>query len=502
MMTKLTVAMGALAWCLFAQTPFRPEIPKVWDDEVMRDVELPLAARIPVRHAPSEYYYQLPVRANLKTYPIYAPGREPKGYWEWLLEQEPQPAFDPAKLRTKEDWIKAGEAVFESPRNFAPINSPFTDVRNPKWYEHTQMKLAKDGVVPFFRYVVTKKGTVRVNFDSCAQCHTRVLDDGTIVKGAQGNVPFGRMWSYRLTVDPRANRKASAKGISRTFFGAPWIEPDPTAPLSEKTLGDFVDHAGTIPVGVNPRQGTSLMYPVQIPDLIGIQDRIYLDHTGLQHHRSVGDLMRYAAINNFIEELTDYNGFRPVARDGKLPSVPDLVKTFDGSRATDEELYALALFLYSLKPPPNPNRFDGKAAKGKKVFERAGCKGCHTAPLYTNNMLTPAPGFQVPAEDRSKFRIMDVSVGTDPFVATKTRRGTGYYKVPSLKGVWYRGPFEHNGSVATLEDWFDERRLRDDYVPTGYVGYEVKTRAVKGHEFGLRLNSEDKSALIAFLKTL
>ncbi len=38
---------------------------------------------------------------------------------------------------------------------------------------------------------------------------------------------------------------------------------------------------------------------------------------------------------------------------------------------------------------------------------------------------------------------MDASVGTDPFLALKTRRGTGYYKVPSLKGVWYRGPFEH-----------------------------------------------------------
>ena len=83
-----------------------------------------------------------------------------------------------------------------------------------------------------------------------------------------------------------------------------------------------------------------------------------------------------------------------------------------------------------------------------------------------------------------------------------TRRGTGYYKVPSLRGVWYRGPFEHNGSVATLEDWFDERRLRDDFAPTGFKGYNVSTRAVKGHEFGLKLSSDEKHALIAFLKTL
>jgi hypothetical protein len=74
--------------------------------------------------------------------------------------------------------------------------------------------------------------------------------------------------------------------------------------------------------------------------------------------------------------------------------------------------------------------------------------------------------------------------------------------VPSLKGVWYRGPFEHNGSVATLEDWFDERRLRDDYVPTGWKGVATRTRAVKGHEFGLRLSPDDRRALIAFLRTL
>jgi hypothetical protein len=30
----------------------------------------------------------------------------------------------------------------------------------------------------------------------------------------------------------------------------------------------------------------------------------------------------------------------------------------------------------------------------------------------------------------------------------------------SAKGVWYRGPFEHNVSVATLEDWFDPHCLK------------------------------------------
>jgi Zn-dependent membrane protease YugP len=59
-----------------------------------------------------------------------------------------------------------------------------------------------------------------------------------------------------------------------------------------------------------------------------------------------------------------------------------------------------------------------------------------------------------------------------------------------------------NGSVATLEDCFDPARLRADYVPTGFKGYGVTTRAVTGHEFGLNLLRDEKKALIAFLKTL
>lgn len=173
-----------------------------------------------------------------------------------------------------------------------------------------------------------------------------------------------------------------------------------------------------------------------------------------------------------------------------------------GARYSDEQLYALALYLYSLRPPPNPNRFDAAAARGKKVFEREGCAGCHAPPLYTNNKLIPVDGFEPPADHKRRFDILDSRVGADPRYALETHKGTGYYKAPSLKGVWYRGPFEHNGSVATLEDWFDPARLREDYVPTGYKGSDGRTRAVKGRRFGLDLPAEEKKALIAFLKTL
>lgn len=217
-----------------------------------------------------------------------------------------------------------------------------------------------------------------------------------MLRDKNGIVPFGKIWAYRLAYDKAINPKAPAKRISQRFFGAHWIRPDPTAPLSEKTMADFVAQVATIPPGVNVRQDTSAMYPVQIPDLIGVKDRLYLDHTGLQQQRSLVDLMRYDAINNFIEEIADYTGFRPATLSARLPDLKEL------SRASDRELYALALFLYSLKPPPNPNRLDARAPEGKKVFEREGCTVCHTPPLYTNNMTTPAIGFKVPEQDRTK----------------------------------------------------------------------------------------------------
>ena len=229
--------------------------------------------------------------------------------------------------------------MFEAPKEFTPFNDPFTDVRNPKWYEYTGIQLDKNGMVPFYRYVIRKKGTIEVNLDSCAECHSRLMPDGTVIKGAQGNVPFGKILGYRLAYDSTLNQQSRAKPILTIFWGAPWIQPDPIAPLGEKTVAEFVQHLGTIPQGVNVRQGTSVIYPAQIPDLIGVQDRLYLDHTGLQQHRSIADLMRYDAINNFIEEVTDYNRFQPA-------SLTDSSLRPNRYRESDLELYALALFLY------------------------------------------------------------------------------------------------------------------------------------------------------------
>jgi hypothetical protein len=488
--------LAGLAGCATIGT-FRADIPRTWSAEGLRGFELPLASpEYTPEHVSEQYYYNLPVRPVYRSYPVYLPGREPEGYREGLLDAEPEIIFDASELRTEDDWIRAGALVFHQPIDY---DGPFissADVLDPTWYDELAVPVTADGVLPHVRWVVREKGRLEVGNGACAMCHIRVMPDGSTIEGAQGNFPVAAAIARRQAMLP----EPITRRVIRTLVAAPWTDArDPATMSRAETLAAL----SVIPPGVNSRQGTSLTHPVKIPDLIGIRDRKYLDATGLGVHRGPADLMRYAAVNQTMDVLASYRGFIPGADpDGSLPAAGTGFFVGTSDRYGDAALYALTLYLYSLEPPPNPNPFDDLARRGQDVFNRERCGECHTPPLYTNNMLVPAPGFDPPDSHRQAYDVMTRRVYTDPTLALLTRRGTGYYKVPSLKGVWYRGPFEHNGSVATLEDWFDPARLRPDYVPTGLAPPDGSPRPVPGHPFGLTLSDDDRAALIAFLKTL
>ena len=491
-----------------------PAIPKTWDDEAMATFEVPLANPIgSPKHVSADYYYRIPVRPIYKQYPLYAPGYEPAGYLDWLKQQEPIVVWGEvigkriaAPLKTEADWIKAGELVFDSGLIFTP---PVPPQMATEFYRSTGRPVSSSGIDPFFPYVIREKGNVEIGLAACAGCHSRVMPDGSVIKGPQGNSPTDRAIAFvvRGQLGAAQDKQAflgSIRLLDRARFEVPWLPVSEQPDYNRMSIDEIAATHAAIPGGVLARQRTSVLYPPHLPDLIGIKDRKYLDATGLvQQQRSIVDLMRYAALNQGGDDLASYDGFVPMGQNfQKLPPPDKLPPLAPPDRYSDVELYALALYLYSLQPPANPNKFDAAAGRGQKVFEREGCAMCHTPPLYTNNKLTPAEGFTPPRDAEKSYDILPISVGTDPGLTMKTRRGTGYYKVPSLKGVWYRGMFGHSGWCATLEDWFEPRRLRDDYVPTGFRPYGAKTYAVKGHPFGLGLSDEDRRALIAFLKTL
>lgn len=476
-----------------AAEPFTPQIPKTWTASALADFQVPLAnPRYSPIHIAEADYYRIPERVIYRSYPVYHPHREPAGYRQWLLSREPEIAFDVTRLKTRQDWIEAGKIVFEAPTAFNPVFFTAEDVGDPQFYEETGAPIAADGTFPFARWVIRKKGQIELGSMGCNTCHTRVLADGAVVAGAQSNNALDRQGARLMRRLARTLGPEQVLERMRGFahqFEMPWLEPDPNRRARTLTLEEFFAIGEAIPAGVNARSHTSLLAPPQIPDLIGVAERRYLDHTGFVRHRDIGDLMRYAALVTDTLALARYGPFGPTASQAR-------------ARYSDAQLYALALYLYSLKPPPNPHALTAEAARGKRIFEREGCPLCHTPPLYTNNKLIPVDGFRAPAPHKVRLDILEQRLGTDPRLALESRKGTGYYKVPSLKGLWYRAPLEHNGSIARLEDWFDPSRLRDDYVPTGFKGLHVERRAVKGHAFGLALDPAEKAALIAFLRTL
>jgi hypothetical protein len=482
----------------------RPAIPKTWDEKSLHDMELPLAGLDkPVKHASLDYYSRVPVLTIQKGYPVYHPSKEPKAYMEGLQQKDRETVvFDPTQFRTEADWIKAGELVFHAPDTGR--GPSVAHAHNPDWYKGLNVPVAAGGTLPSFRYVIRSKGQVTIEGANCARCHTYVLRDGplkgTLLTGAQGNFPL--MGRLAQDIRGRAKEKGEQAGLELARIAVtgphmPW-NPGPGKRHDALTLDEFLAMIEAIPPGMANRVGSGGFYPPKLPDLIGIKDRKYLDATGLVRHRSPGDLMRYAAlIGGRMSGMERHMSYGDWALFGAPPDPKTKL------RYTDEQLYALTQYIYSLKPPPNPNKMDDLAKRGQELFKRERCSRCHSGDAYGGSTLTPVDGFKVPDNHPAADDIYEKSVGTDPNLALNTRKGTGFYRVPSLRGVWYRGLFEHNGSIAALEDWFDPRRHQPNYVPTGWKGPPgTKTRAVKGHPFGLDLPAEDRRALIAFLRTL
>lgn len=472
-------------------------VPRTWDSAALKDWATHIA-ELGVRpgHFSEADYYAAPIE-NYRTYSVYFPGREPAGYWDRITKSKPEPLIDTARLKTKADWVAAGKRVWEegdiiSFRDYSPeAIERFRTMNSPRLKE---IKPRADGTLPGARWVVTERG-VAITTENCTQCHRRIRPDGSILDGPGLDDLSAFLVTGIVTQIPGMST-IPLPGDDQTIgmwrsFAVPWIKDDVHEKLktmSRRDVGRLF--SSCLGPNITPRWSGSIFYPTKVPDLIALKGQKYIDHTATHQLRGTADIMRYAALVTFAD-ASDFGPHRLLTDQQRRIR----------SRLPDEALYAMALYIESLQPPENPNRFDEKASGGKKIFEREGCGGCHAPPYYTTGKLTLAQGYRPPPEIARQYDLLPASVGTNPDLALKTRKGTGFYKIPSLRGVWYRGRYLHDGAVTSLEEMFNPERLKPDFVPTGYKGID-KTRAVPGHEFGLRLAASEREALIAFLKTL
>jgi hypothetical protein len=180
----------------------------------------------------SDFYYRIPVRKIYKQYPAYVPDKEPAGYLDALKAREPEEiTFDFDSFKTEAEWIAAGRVVFDAGIGCGP-RWVGADVRDPGLWAYARIPTTPDGVVPFVSYVIRQRGQVEIADAGCVLCHTRLLLDGSIVRGAQGNNPADRVIAYvaRQRRDAQSDKEAFLTSFRQSLArqeAVPWLNPIP-----------------------------------------------------------------------------------------------------------------------------------------------------------------------------------------------------------------------------------------------------------------------------------
>ncbi|MHC4743983.1 MAG: c-type cytochrome [Planctomycetota bacterium] len=106
---------------------------------------------------------------------------------------------------------------------------------------------------------------------------------------------------------------------------------------------------------------------------------------------------------------------------------------------------AIDEYLKSLEPVRSPylvaEDLSPAAENGRRLFAKAGCANCHSAPVYTN---------------MNKY---DVGTGTD-------REYFVGFDTPTLVEVWRTGPYLHDGRAVTIKEVLTKFNKNDRHGKT------------------------------------
>ena len=340
--------------------------------------------------------------------PIWNPRSAPVRGARPALPADTQPLWDGRTPATRDEWIALGRRVFFEFPLRAEVFMEFA-LDRPALAEEVGVERAPDGTLPGLVVFTNVDGRERVGI-TCAICHTAVRDGALVVGAARRRFDYGKLriayfQETEAAVDPELMKRMATWGPGR-------------ADVTEDNDED----------------------PVAIPDLWGLRSQTSLTQAGTIHHATPLAL----AIRQETQLIhTNHQRIRPPR----------------------ELAWALAMFIYSLEPPPRgPTDLFG-ALRGAALFSLH-CAKCHDNSAYGGSTIPHA------------------KIGTDPALANGQARGTGRYRIPPLLDVARGAPYLHHGVVASLDELLSP------------------SRSVPGHRAGTDLDADDRAALIAFLELL
>jgi len=288
--------------------------------------------------------------------------------------------------------------------------------------------------------------------------------------------------------------------------------------------------------------------PVRFPFIWNVQ---YQDYTQWAA-TTVNGNSNQALLRNNSECLGVGAQFRPVPD----ASMPDGFNYMSVNTIEFSGLVAIESYVNKIGPPKWPWPVNSTlVTQGANIFA-AECASCHgktpgeSRPPSVTTWATPAYDVQTdPSYFNTTSRMASpgvlsslfppsVSLGLlskavsqkilkqyDPsisFISPTNSPGPGKYESRVLEGVWAAAPYLHNGSVPTLEDLLKPASQRPT---TFYVGSKYDTTKIglsvtqtinpgsqfntslpnnsnAGHEYGTQLSTQDRAALLEYLKTL
>lgn len=335
------------------------------------------------------------------------------------IADEAPPLWNGRTPQTRAAWEALGKEVFFAYPLRSEVLADFA-VANPEEAEASGVERDAEG-----RYVglVSFKdvdGQTRVGI-TCALCHVAIEGEAMVPGAARRRFDYGRLkLAYhretKVPLDEELARRMASWGPGR-------------ADVTE----DFDED------------------PVAIPDLFGLAEQTALTHAGTIRHVS--------PIALAIRQETQL-----------------LHSNHERVRPPRELVWALTMYLYSLKPPEKAAT--AGVERGAQLFSQS-CQQCHSNRAYGG-----------PPLDARR-------IGTDLKLADGTARGTGKYRPPALLRVGAAAPFLHHGAVPTLEDLFSSERLSAEYTRS-----PLGPGPVPGHAYGTDWSQADRTALIAWLRTL
>jgi len=185
-----------------------------------------------------------------------------------------------------------------------------------------------------------------------------------------------------------------------------------------------------------------------------------------------------------------------------------LFKDAFGSETITKERISEALSQFIASITTNDSKFDRAISGGQNSFSdlekiglelfksnKAKCSSCHSG----GNFSAPDGPFD-PYGGGSSFGVDlggATNIGLD-LVYKDNGRGGGKFKIPSLRNIALTAPYMHDGRFQNLEEVIE-------HYSTGvkpHKDLDPKFKDAHGNVVQLNLNSIEKKALVAFLKTL